>query len=180
MDAFQLGASWDKALREKSPCWNNNDVLALRTRPNFIELLKAQKVAKHNKIVLTRIRLPAKLPCHRYISWVVSCSFLLSRKLLGNFFCFSSFIKFSSGLSVTFVLNLSYLQIFLRLLLLISVEQLKCSKRSIMPSQNLSKYNRTNKCFTIVCLLLNTFLGWFGSSPSTSRPLVWIWITPVD
>ena len=30
--------------------------------PNFIELLKSTKAAKHNRIMLTRI--PAKIPCH--------------------------------------------------------------------------------------------------------------------
>ena len=42
---------------------------------------------KHNQIMLTRTRLPAKLPCHMYHLSLVSCSFLLSRKLLSNVIC---------------------------------------------------------------------------------------------
>ena len=38
----------------------------VRQRPNFMELLKAQKVAKHNKVTLTSVRLPAKILCHMY------------------------------------------------------------------------------------------------------------------
>ncbi len=44
--------------------------------------------------MLTRIRLPAKLPCHVYNLWLVSCPFLLSRQLLSNIFCLSSSMKF--------------------------------------------------------------------------------------
>ncbi len=32
--------------------------------------------------MLTRIRLPAKLPCHMYNLWLVSCTFLLSKIVL--------------------------------------------------------------------------------------------------
>ena len=42
-------------------------------RAQFYRAAKAQKDAKHNNIVLTRIRLPAKLPCHMYHLWLVSC-----------------------------------------------------------------------------------------------------------
>ena len=52
--------------------------------PNFIELLK------HNKIMLTRIRLPANLPWHMYNVWLVSCLFLLSQRFLSTIFCVSS------------------------------------------------------------------------------------------
>ena len=47
--------------------------------------LKAQKWAMHTQIMLNRIRLPAKLPCHVYNLWLVSCSFLLSRQVLSIF-----------------------------------------------------------------------------------------------
>ena len=36
------------------------------------------------QLMLTRIRVPAKLPCHKVNLWRVSCSFLLSRKLLSK------------------------------------------------------------------------------------------------
>ena len=51
-------------------------------------------VFKHNSVkgipnrhTITRIRSPAKLPCRKYDFWLVSCSFLLSRKCLCNMFC---------------------------------------------------------------------------------------------
>ena len=48
----------------------------VQTGPSFMELLK------HKQIMLTRIRLPAKLPCHMYNSpppmWLVSCHFCLA------------------------------------------------------------------------------------------------------
>ncbi len=44
----------------------------------------------HNKMMLTRIGLPAKLPCQVYNLWLVPCSFLLSRKMFSNIFCLSS------------------------------------------------------------------------------------------
>ena len=43
---------------------NTISVSPVTSDPKFIELLKDQKVAKHNKIMPTRIRLPAKVPCH--------------------------------------------------------------------------------------------------------------------
>ena len=43
-------------------------------------------LAKHGNIMLTRIRLSAKLPRHKYNLWLVSYSFLLSGKLLSNIF----------------------------------------------------------------------------------------------
>ena len=55
--------------------------------PDFIQLLKHKKVAKHNKIVLTRIMLQAKRPLHVYIFWPVVCLFMLSIKLLSTIFC---------------------------------------------------------------------------------------------
>ncbi len=53
----------------------------------------AQNVAEHNKIMLTRIRLSAKLPCQMSNLRLVSCLFLLSRTLLRNIFCISSSMK---------------------------------------------------------------------------------------
>ena len=58
--------------------------------PNFIELL----LAKHNKIILTRIGLPDKIVCHMYNLILVSCCFLLSRKCVCIIFCSS--LKLSS------------------------------------------------------------------------------------
>ncbi len=49
--------------------------------------------------MLTRIRQPAKLPCHMYTFRLVSCSFLLSRQLLSNTFCLSSSMKLDPGFS---------------------------------------------------------------------------------
>ena len=63
--------------------------------------LKHKSSYKHNKITLTRIKLPAKLTCHKYNFWLVSCSFLLSRQLLSNNFCSSSSIKFGSRTNAT-------------------------------------------------------------------------------
>ena len=40
--------------------------------------------------MLTRIRLPAKIPFHMCKSYLVSCFFLLSRKLLSNISCFKA------------------------------------------------------------------------------------------
>ena len=42
--------------------------------------LRSIKSTQHNKIMLTRIMLPAKLPCHKSNLWLVTCWFLLSRK----------------------------------------------------------------------------------------------------
>ncbi len=56
---------------------------------------KAQKVAKHSTIMLTRIRLPTKLPYHTCFLWLVSCSYLPSRQLLSNTFCWSGSMKLS-------------------------------------------------------------------------------------
>ena len=39
-------------------------------------LVNEEKVAKHSQSMLTRIRSPAKLPCHMYKLWLVSCSLL--------------------------------------------------------------------------------------------------------
>ena len=49
-------------------------------------------ILKHNKTMFTSF-IPAKLPCHKYHSWLVSCSFLLSRELLHNIICLSSSMK---------------------------------------------------------------------------------------
>ena len=46
-----------------------------RPGPNFIELLTHKKIAKHKKIMLTRIRLPAKVPC-TYIIYEILLIFL--------------------------------------------------------------------------------------------------------
>ena len=44
--------------------------------------------AKHNRIVLiTRIRLPAKIPCHMYNLWLLVSCFQISRTFLSNIFC---------------------------------------------------------------------------------------------
>ena len=43
--------------------------------------------------MLTRTGLPAKIPCHTYTLWLVSCSFLLSRQLLSNIVCLCSSMK---------------------------------------------------------------------------------------
>ncbi len=37
--------------------------------------------------MLIRIRLPAKITCHMYNQWLVSCLFLLNRKLLSTVSC---------------------------------------------------------------------------------------------
>ena len=50
----------------------------------------AQKVAKHKIIMFTRISSPAKISCHMYHLWLVSCSFLPSRKFFINIYCLSS------------------------------------------------------------------------------------------
>ena len=55
-------------------CWSG---------PNFIE----QKVAKLNKNMFIRIRLPVKVLCHMYNLRLVSCLSSLSRKLLGVILC---------------------------------------------------------------------------------------------
>ena len=52
--------------------------------------------AKHSKSMLTRTVLPAKTR-HMYNLWMVSCLFLLSRKLLSNIFCLSSSMKLGPG-----------------------------------------------------------------------------------
>ena len=39
---------------------------AVDTRAKFYRAALAQKEAKHKIIMLTRIRLPAKIPCHMY------------------------------------------------------------------------------------------------------------------
>ena len=45
----------------------------------FYRVASAWKIDKHNKITLTRIRLPAaKLPCHEYSLWLVSYSICLA------------------------------------------------------------------------------------------------------
>ncbi len=43
--------------------------------------------------MLTRLWLQAKVPCHMYNLWLVSCSFSLSSKLLTNIFCLSRSMK---------------------------------------------------------------------------------------
>ena len=45
-------------------------------------MLKHTKVSKQNRIKFTRVGLPAKLPCHLYRLWLVSCSFLFSSSFL--------------------------------------------------------------------------------------------------
>ena len=55
----------------------------------FHTAVKTQKLAQHNKTTLIRIRLPAKLPYRLYNLWLVSCSFLLSRKIVSNKLCFN-------------------------------------------------------------------------------------------
>ena len=45
---------------------------------NFIEMLKTQTVAKHKQITLSRIRLRAKLPCHKYNLWLYLAHFCLA------------------------------------------------------------------------------------------------------
>ena len=45
---------------------------AVDTRAKFYRAALAQKEAKHKIIMLTRIRLPAKIPCHMYNLWLVS------------------------------------------------------------------------------------------------------------
>ena len=70
-----LGLGWVASLCVHVKSWNEH---------------RQQKVAKHNKITLTRITLSAKWTCHMYNLELVSCSFLLSRKLLSNHFYLSS------------------------------------------------------------------------------------------
>ena len=54
----------------------------------------SRKAAKHNQILLTRITLPAKLPGYIYNFGLVSCSFLLSRKLSSKYFLLKQLYKF--------------------------------------------------------------------------------------
>ncbi len=55
----------------------------------FVHLGHLIELLKHNNIMLTRMRLPAKLLCHMYNLWLVSCSFLLSQ-LAEQYFWLSS------------------------------------------------------------------------------------------
>ena len=80
-----LGIQKEEKSREKTSMISN-----YHPGPIFIELLKHKK---HNKSMLTRIRLPAKLRCHVHNMWLVSCSLLLSRTLLSNIFCLSNSTK---------------------------------------------------------------------------------------
>ncbi len=87
---------------------SRSQVVWLRPKPDsantgaqFHRVASAHKFAKHNRMLLTKIRLPAKLPCHVYNLWLVSCSFLLSRKLLSIIFCLSSSMKLGPGLKAT-------------------------------------------------------------------------------
>ncbi len=54
-------------------------------------------------MILTRIRLPAKLP------WLVSCSFLLSRKMLSNIFCLSSSMQLGPEFDLSLGLDICVL-----------------------------------------------------------------------
>ncbi len=65
----------------------------LQIGSNLIELLKHNKLAKHNKIMLTRIRLPAKIPTVTGVLLI----FLLNRKLLSTFSALSSSMKMGPG-----------------------------------------------------------------------------------
>ena len=51
------------------------------------------KVAKHDKIMLTRIRLPAKLQIQMHNLLLVSCSFLLSRHFFSKIFFILLYFK---------------------------------------------------------------------------------------
>ena len=66
---------------------------------NFIELQQFNN--KHNKILLIRIRLPAKVTCHMYNLWLVSRSFVLSSKLFSTISCLSCSIKLGSEVKCT-------------------------------------------------------------------------------
>ena len=59
----------------------------------FHRAASAQKEAKLHKIMLTTIRLTAKLPCHMYNLWLVSCSVLRCTQLLNNIFGLNSTMK---------------------------------------------------------------------------------------
>ena len=55
----------------------------------FHRAAKAQKVAKHDNIMLTRIRLPAKLPCYiQDLNPAFFCQVLKVEKSFKNIFCF--------------------------------------------------------------------------------------------
>ena len=59
--------------------------------PNFIELLKHKKIAKHNKIVHTRIKLSSKIPYHIY-NLLISATQKIVKPV-----CLSSSIKLNPG-----------------------------------------------------------------------------------
>ncbi len=97
--------------------------------PNFIELLKHKKPAKHNKMILTRIRSPAKLP------WLVSCSFLLSRKMLSNIFCLSSSMKLGPEFDLSLGLDICVLTCLHSLTLSIPLSSLLDRAPCVLPYQ---------------------------------------------
>ena len=57
----------------------------IRPGPNSYSCF-TQELGKHSEIVLTRIRVPAKLPWHIHNLWLVFCSYWL----VNNIFCLSS------------------------------------------------------------------------------------------
>ena len=78
LDGFTRG---ELKQRETSPLliWKKG----VMTWNNFhITYVSTTKRDKHNKMMLTRTRSPAKLPCHMYHLWLVSCLFLLSKDLV--------------------------------------------------------------------------------------------------
>ena len=103
-----LGVSWGWKETRLASLWMGQtfwcDCGWEDTRPtlNWTQInlaFKHEKVAKHDKVMLTGIKKPAKLPCCMDIVWLGACLFRLSRQfyLLAIFFCLSSFTKFGPG-----------------------------------------------------------------------------------
>ena len=59
--------------QNETPWTNQSWYNALWSEPKFIAVPKHKKVAKFNQVMLTKIRLPAKIPCHMHSLRLVSC-----------------------------------------------------------------------------------------------------------
>ena len=66
---FIMGPLLQSVAKHRKPCLTETD-------PKFIATPKHKKQAKHNHILLIRIRLSAKIPYHMYNMWVVSCTIM--------------------------------------------------------------------------------------------------------